>query len=241
MSQPSIVDISVPQGSNITVCGDIHGQYYDLLRIFELNGIPSPTNMYLFNGDFVDRGSFSIECILLLFAFKLLYPNALFLSRGNHEADDMNRVYGFKNECIKKYSDLTFKFFSEIFNTIPLGNLVQQKILVVHGGLFSRDGVTIDELRNINRYRQPNDNGLMCELLWSDPQTEKGRTPNRRGVAIQFGPDVTEEFLKTNDLKCIIRSHECQDQGYSINHDGKCTLLLLISYRHHRLLGTKLL
>ena len=102
--------------------------------------------MYLWNGDFVDRGSFSVECVLTLFAFKWLYPNAVFLSRGNHETDDMNRAYGFEGECKHKYSEAMFKLFSDIFNAVPLGNLIQEKILVVHGGLFSRDDVTMEEV-----------------------------------------------------------------------------------------------
>ncbi len=97
-SRPSLEDVVIPEHSKITVCGDIHGQYYDLLNIFDMNGLPSPSNMYLFNGDFVDRGSFSVECIVALFAFKLLYPTGMYLSRGNHETDDMNRVYGFEGE-----------------------------------------------------------------------------------------------------------------------------------------------
>ena len=121
MSRPTIEDVVIPENSKITICGDIHGQYYDLLNIFEKNGLPSPQNMYLFNGDFVDRGSFSVECILALFAFKLLYPDSLYLSRGNHETDDMNRIYGFEGEVKHKYTDATFKLFSEIFNAIPLG------------------------------------------------------------------------------------------------------------------------
>ncbi|KAI9203900.1 Metallo-dependent phosphatase-like protein [Polychytrium aggregatum] len=223
--QPPIVKIDIPEGAKITVCGDIHGQFYDLLHIFELNGLPSPTNMYLFNGDFVDRGSFSVECILTLLAFKYLYPNAFFMSRGNHETDDMNKVYGFEGEVKAKYSDLTFKLFSEIFNAVPLGNLIGEKILVIHGGLFSRDGVTLDELYAIDRFKQPGNEGLMCELLWSDPRMLPGRGLSKRGVGIQFGPDVTEDFLRTNNLKMIIRSHEVKDEGYCIDHDGKCVTI----------------
>ncbi|KAJ3213777.1 Serine/threonine-protein phosphatase 5 [Dinochytrium kinnereticum] len=219
---PTIVDIDVPEGSKLTVCGDIHGQYYDLLNIFKRNGYPSPTNMYLFNGDFVDRGSFSLECILTLLTYKVLYPSAMYLSRGNHETDDMNKVYGFEGEVKSKFSDLTFKLFSEIFNAVPLGNLIGNKILVIHGGLFSKDGVTIEEIRKINRFRQPGSEGLMCELLWSDPQDSMGRSRSKRGVGIQFGPDVTEEFCKTNGLDCIIRSHEVKQDGYEVAHNGKC-------------------
>ncbi|KAI9340694.1 serine/threonine-protein phosphatase 5 [Zopfochytrium polystomum] len=219
---PTIVDIEVPKGSKITVCGDIHGQYYDLLNIFKMNGLPSPTNMYLFNGDFVDRGSFSIECIMALLTFKLLYPSALFMSRGNHETDDMNKVYGFEGEVKAKYSDVTFRLFSEIFNACPLGNLIGGKILVIHGGLFSRDGVTLDEIRAIDRFKQPGNEGLMCELLWSDPQKPEGRSRSKRGVGTQFGPDVTEAFCKLNGLDCIIRSHEVCQAGYEIAHNGKC-------------------
>jgi serine/threonine-protein phosphatase 5 len=153
-SRPSIEDVEIPKDGKLTVCGDIHGQYYDLLHVFEINGLPSPTNMYLWNGDFVDRGSFSVECILALFALKLLYPNAVYLSRGNHETDGMNRVYGFEGEVKAKYNPLMFQLFSEIFNAIPLGNLIMNKILVIHGGLFSRDDVTIQELREINRFKQ---------------------------------------------------------------------------------------
>jgi serine/threonine-protein phosphatase 5 len=153
-SRPSIEDVTIPKDAKLTVCGDIHGQYYDLLHVFELNGLPSPTNMYLWNGDFVDRGSFSVECILALFAFKLLYPTSVYLSRGNHETDGMNRVYGFEGEVKAKYNPLMFDLFSKIFNAVPLGNLIMNKILVVHGGLFSRDDVTVQELREINRFQQ---------------------------------------------------------------------------------------
>ncbi|KAJ3343694.1 hypothetical protein HDU83_005544 [Entophlyctis luteolus] len=221
-ASPTVVDIAVPKGRRITVCGDIHGQYYDLLNIFEMNGLPSDENMYLFNGDFVDRGSFSVECILALLAFKVLSPNCLYMSRGNHETDDMNKVYGFEGEVKAKYSDVMFKLFSEIFNAVPLGNIIGEKIFVIHGGLFSRDGVTMDEIRKIDRFKQPGSEGLMCELLWSDPQNTPGRSRSKRGVGTQFGPDVTEAFCKANNLDMIIRSHEVKDNGYEIAHNGRC-------------------
>ncbi|XP_058061231.1 serine/threonine-protein phosphatase 5 [Anopheles bellator] len=220
--QPSLVEITVPDEEKFTVCGDIHGQFYDLLNIFEINGLPSATNPYLFNGDFVDRGSFSVECIFTLFGFKLLYPNHFFLSRGNHESFNMNQLYGFTGEVVSKYSQNMADMFTLVYNWLPLCHLINKKVLVMHGGLFSRDNVSLDELRTIDRNRQPPEDGLMCELLWSDPQPLKGRVPSKRGVGIQFGPDITEAFLKYNNLDYVIRSHEVKAKGYEIDHDGKC-------------------
>ncbi|XP_037818577.1 serine/threonine-protein phosphatase 5 [Lucilia sericata] len=221
-TQPSMVDISVPDESKFTICGDIHGQFYDLMNIFEINGLPSPTNPYLFNGDFVDRGSFSVECIFTLFGFKLLYPNHFYLSRGNHESINMNQMYGFTGEVTAKYTSTMADMFTQVFNWLPLCHCINKKILVMHGGLFSSDTVTLDDLRRIERNCQPPEDGLMCELLWSDPQLSYGRGPSKRGVGIQFGPDVTETFCKHNNLDYIVRSHEVKDMGYDVSHDGKC-------------------
>lgn len=219
-SLPSLVDVDVPVNSQITVCGDTHGQFYDLLRIFELNGLPSEENPYLFNGDFVDRGSFSIEVILSLLAFKCLYPNAMHLTRGNHESKSMNMIYGFFGEVKAKYDQMLVELFRETFCAFPLGYVLGSKVLVLHGGLFSKDGVTLDDLRSIDRFREPPEDGLMCEMLWSDPQDENGRTPNKRGVGIAFGPDVTKQFLADNNLSLLVRSHEVKEEGYEVCHDG---------------------
>ena len=134
----NIVDIDVPEGKKFTICGDIHGQYYDLMNIFELNGMPSEENPYLFNGDFVDRGSFSVECIFVLFGFKLLYPNHFFMSRGNHESENMNKMYGFEGEVKSKYSANMVDLFTEVYNWLPLSHCINNKIIVMHGGLFSK-------------------------------------------------------------------------------------------------------
>ncbi|XP_076233657.1 protein phosphatase D3 isoform X2 [Calliopsis andreniformis] len=221
-AQPSLVDITIPEDSKFTICGDIHGQYYDLLNIFELNGLPSETNPYLFNGDFVDRGSFSVECIFTLFGFKLLYPNHFFMSRGNHESATMNQMYGFDGEVKAKYSPRMAELFTEVYNWLPLAHCLNNRVLVMHGGLFSRDDVTLKEIREIDRNRQPPEEGLMCELLWSDPQPQPGRAPSKRGVGVQFGPDVTRNFLALNNLDYIVRSHEVKNDGYEVGHDGKC-------------------
>ncbi|KAM7398936.1 hypothetical protein PAMP_018237 [Pampus punctatissimus] len=195
------------QTEKITICGDTHGQYYDLLNIFKLNGLPSESNPYV---------------ILTLFGFKLLCPDNFHLLRGNHETDNMNQMYGFEGEVKAKYTAQMFQLFSEVFQWLPLAQCINNKVLVMHGGLFSEDGVTLDDLRKIDRNRQPPDSGPMCDLLWSDPQPQNGRSVSKRGVSCQFGPDVTERFLEQNKLDFIIRSHEVKAEGYEVTHSGKC-------------------
>lgn len=217
----TLVDVEVPDQGSITVCGDVHGQYYDLLNIWEINGLPSTQNPYVFNGDFVDRGSFSLEVILILFAWKLLYPHHLHLARGNHETSKMNKLYGFEGEVTQKYDGALYQLFCEAFCWLPLCHVINSKVFVVHGGLFSQDGVTLDSIRKVDRVCEPPDAGLMTEMLWSDPQPGRGRVPSKRGVGVAFGRDVTENFLKTNRLKLIIRSHEMKEEGYEVEHDGQ--------------------
>ncbi|KAL1957669.1 hypothetical protein VTO42DRAFT_5646 [Malbranchea cinnamomea] len=223
-NEPTMVEIGVEKGTKLTVCGDTHGQFFDLLEIFRLNGYPSDTHAYLFNGDFVDRGSWSTEIALLLYAYKWMRPNKFFLNRGNHETDDMNRVYGFEGECKAKYTERLFKVFSESFSALPLATLIGEKYLVLHGGLFSDDNITLDDIRKLNRHnqKQPGQSGLMMEMLWTDPQPFPGRGPSKRGVGMQFGPDVTKRFCEKNGLKAIIRSHEVRMEGYEVEHDGRC-------------------
>ncbi|KAH7365718.1 hypothetical protein KP509_18G042200 [Ceratopteris richardii] len=221
MALPSLVDVTVPENGQFTVCGDVHGQYYDLLNIFELNGLPSNENPYLFNGDFVDRGSFSVEVIFTLFALKCLYPEGVYLSRGNHESKSMNKIYGFEGEVKAKFNERMVDLFAEVFCCLPLAHVLNGKVFVVHGGLFSTDGVKLSDIRAIDRFSEPPDEGLMCELLWSDPFDGLGRAPSKRGVAVAFGSDVTKRFLADNNLDLIVRSHEVKEEGYQIEHDGK--------------------
>ncbi|XP_022149750.1 serine/threonine-protein phosphatase 5-like [Momordica charantia] len=220
---PSLVDITVPEGEgkHLTVCGDVHGQFYDLLNIFELNGLPSKDNPYLFNGDFVDRGSFSLEVILTLFAFKCMSPCAIHLTRGNHESKSMNKMYGFEGEVMMKLNETFVELFAEVFCCLPLAYVLNEKVFVVHGGLCGVDGVKLSDIRAINRFCEPPEEGLMCELLWSDPQPYPGRGPSKRGVGISFGPDVTKRFLQENNLDLVVRSHEVKEEGYEVEHDGK--------------------
>jgi serine/threonine-protein phosphatase 5 len=222
--EPTMVEMEIEKGHKLTVCGDTHGQFFDLLEIFRLNGNPTETHGYLFNGDFVDRGSWSTEVALTLYAYKWLYPKHFFLNRGNHETDDMNRMYGFEGECRHKYNERVFKLFSESFSALPLATLVGQKFFTLHGGLFSDDDITLDDIRKLNRHkqRQPGQSGLMMEMLWTDPQPQNGRGPSKRGVGLQFGPDVTKRFCEKNGLEAIIRSHEVRMEGYEVEHDGRC-------------------
>ena len=218
------IEVDEENDESITVCGDTHGQFFDLLEIFRLNGYPSDTHAYLFNGDFVDRGSWSTEIALLLYAYKWLRPTKFWLNRGNHETDDMNRMYGFEGECKAKYNERVFKLFSESFSALPLATLIGKKYLTLHGGLFSDDKTSLDDIRKLDRFkqRQPGQSGLMMEMLWTDPQKVPGRGPSKRGVGLQFGPDVTKRFCEANSLEAVIRSHEVRMEGYEVEHDGRC-------------------
>ena len=213
-NQKSLIDIEIKQNEMINICGDTHGQFYDLLNIFKINGYPSEKNPYLFNGDFVDRGSFSLETITTLLLFKLLYPNHFYLSRGNHESRNLNKIYGFEKEILTKYNKDIYEAFIKLFYSLPLAHVINNKILIIHGGLFSSDDITLNDIRNINRFIEVPVEGIMCELLWSDPTIIPGRRPSNRGVGILFGPDVANNFLKKNNLNLLIRSHECKQDGY---------------------------
>ena len=203
----SLVDITRGDEEEITVCGDIHGQYYDLMNIFELNGVPSKENPYLFNGDFIDRGSFSVEVIVTLVSWKVLYPNHFFMSRGNHETKNLNKLYGFEGEVKHKYDIKVYDLFNEMFCHMPLSHCINKKVFVTHGGLFAKDGVKLEDIRKVNRIREPGDEGIMCECLWSDPCDMNGRHPSARGVGVKFGPDVAERFLADNDLSKFFYSY----------------------------------
>lgn len=227
-SLPNIVEVSVRAGDKITVCGDVHGQYYDLANaIFKQNGMPSASNPYVFNGDFVDRGSFSVEVILTLLAIKVWCPEAVHLTRGNHESQNMNRIYGFEGEVHAKYTETVFNLFTELFQSLPLAYILDgssepngRKAFIVHGGLFSKDGVTLADINALNRNCEP-DSGLMAEMLWSDPQDANGWGPSKRGIGVAFGPDVTHRFLDNNGLDVVVRSHEMKEEGYEVAADGR--------------------
>ena len=180
----------------------------------------------MFNGDVVDRGSYSVECLLTLLAFKSAVPGSFFVSRGNHESEPINRVHGFYDECTRKYrSHQFFTMANQALNTLPISYVIGGKLFVVHGGLPDKDDFVLEDVRRIDRFRVPENGTLFCQLLWSDPQEHPGKHPSHRGEGILFGPDVTESFLARNGLEKIIRSHVWQPEGYAVEQGGQCVTI----------------
>jgi len=209
MDQPVLLELEAP----IKICGDIHGQYYDLLRLFEYGGFPPESN-YLFLGDYVDRGKQSMETICLLLAYKIKYPENFFILRGNHECSSINRIYGFYDECKRRYNIKLWKTFTDTLNCLPVSAIVDEKIICMHGGL-SPELTQIDQIKRIIRPTDIPDTGLLCDLLWSDPDKDiVGWGENDRGVSFTFGPDVVAQFLKRHDLDLICRAHQVVEDGY---------------------------
>ncbi len=205
----------------IFICGDIHGQYYDLLRLFECGGMP-PNSRYLFLGDYVDRGRQSLETICLLFCFKIKYPDKIFLLRGNHESESVNRMYGFYDECKNRLSLKSWKRFTDVFNVLPVSALIQDKILCMHGGL-AYDLKKVDEIDKLERPTDIPDTGILCDLLWSDPTDDIPTewAPSERGVSLMFSRDVVEDFLENNNLDLICRGHQVVEDGYEFFAEQK--------------------
>eukprot|EP01029_Cantina_marsupialis_P016781 TRINITY_DN37574_c0_g2_i1.p1 TRINITY_DN37574_c0_g2~~TRINITY_DN37574_c0_g2_i1.p1 ORF type:complete len:309 (-),score=87.20 TRINITY_DN37574_c0_g2_i1:914-1840(-) len=205
----------------VTICGDIHGQFYDLKELFKVGGDCPDTN-YLFMGDFVDRGFYSVETFLLLLALKVRYPDRITLIRGNHESRQITQVYGFYDECLRKYrSANVWQYCTDVFDYLSLSALIDEKIFCVHGGL-SPKLETLDQIRVINRKMEVPHEGEMCDLMWSDPETvEGGWTLSPRGAGYLFGAPVVEKFNKTNGLDIICRAHQLVLEGYKWMFDQK--------------------
>lgn len=163
MRQPMLLEVGAP----INICGDTHGQYHDLLKLFEMSGFP-PEGNYLFLGDYVDRARQSIEVITLVLCYKIKYPESFFLLRGNHECASLNRIYGFYDECKRRYSVKLWRIFADCFNCMPVAAVVADKILCMHGGL-SPDLDHLSQIFDIPRPTDVPDEGLLCDLLWADP------------------------------------------------------------------------
>ncbi|CAL5200580.1 unnamed protein product [Lathyrus oleraceus] len=222
-SEPSVLQLSAP----IKIFGDLHGQFGDLMRLFDEYGAPSTAGDiayidYLFLGDYVDRGQHSLETITLLLALKVEYPNNVHLIRGNHEAADINALFGFRIECIERMGERdgiwTWHRINRLFNWLPLAALIEKKIICMHGGI-GRSINHVEQIENIQR-PIPMEAGsiVLMDLLWSDPtenDSVEGLRPNARGPGlVTFGPDRVMEFCNNNDLQLIVRAHECVMDGF---------------------------
>lgn len=202
-----------PVAAPVTICGDIHGQFYDLLELFRIGGEIPLTN-YIFMGDFVDRGYYSLETFTLLLALKARWPDKITLLRGNHESRQITQVYGFYDECQQKYGNANaWKYCTQVFDYLTLAALVDGKVLCVHGGL-SPDIRTIDQIRTIPRNQEIPHEGAFCDLMWSDPEEIETWQISPRGAGWLFGSKVTEEFTRVNGLELICRAHQLVQEGY---------------------------
>jgi len=219
VTQANVVDYVVPSGCQVNVIGDVHGQLDDVLMVFREAGKPTHENRILFNGDFVDRGQYSCECMLILLAYRAAYPDYVLLNRGNHECTDMNSVDGFLKEVELKYTSNLYNFFNHVFACLPVAHLITvgpQRIFVVHAGLSFED-VSIADINAENRFMvQFQMNSILQDLVWSDPYNGSGRVLSKRGAGCQFGADVCARFLIKNNVHLIIRSHECEDNGFAL-------------------------
>lgn len=197
----------------VTICGDIHGQFFDLKELFNVGGECPDTN-YLFMGDFVDRGFYSVETFLLLLALKVRYPDRITLIRGNHESRQITQVYGFYDECLRKYGSVNvWRYCTEVFDYLSLSALIEEKIFCVHGGL-SPSITTLDQIRTIDRKQEIPHDGSMCDLMWSDPEDIDGWGLSPRGAGYLFGGDITLQFNQTNKIDLIARAHQLVMEGY---------------------------
>lgn len=209
MSQPSLLRLQAP----IKVVGDIHGQFTDLLRILKLSGVPAETN-YLFLGDYVDRGKQSLETILLLFCYKIKYRDNFFMLRGNHESANVTKMYGFFDECKRRTSSKTWKMFIDVFNTLPFAAIIQDRIFCVHGGI-SPELKSLKQIENIVRPTDIPDEGLVTDILWSDPDSQVSDwSLNDRGVSYTFGKKNVFDFCSSFNFDLIIRGHMVVEDGY---------------------------
>lgn len=207
--EPVIFNLSSP----IQIVGDIHGQFEDLLKIFDTLGYP-PETQYLLLGDYVDRGTYSLETILFLFVLKCMTPSRIFLLRGNHESKELTKVYGFYDEVMQKYGDArVWRYVQTVFDVLPIGAVIDGRYLCTHGGI-SPFALSISSMK------KQKVNAISRDLIWSDPGTT-GWVKSQRGMGYLYGSDVTSIFLEVNGLKALIRSHQLVYEGFKFHFDDK--------------------
>ena len=209
-----------PVDAPVIICGDIHGQFYDLKNLFQKGG-KLPDKKYLFLGDYVDRGYNSVETIEYLLCLKLKYPERIILLRGNHESRQICFTYEFYEEITKKYGNSNpWKFFNDVFDLLPIAAIIEGKIFCVHGGL-SPNICYIDQIRLLDRYQEIPHEGPFCDLMWSDPDEVDGWQVSSRGAGYLFGGKVVDEFNQLNDIELICRAHQLVNEGYKYWFDDK--------------------
>ena len=230
LKQPVLLRLNPP----LTVAGDTHGQFHDLLRLFEIGESPPKTN-YLFLGDYVDRGLQSLETVTLLFCYKILYPGNFFMLRGNHECSAINRLYGFYDDCARYYPKpiqgrmTVWDMFNDVFNCLPIAAIIDDKIFCIHGGI-SPGLTSLDEIEELKRPLIVPDDGMLCDLLWSDPDPEVDLwEDNDRGTSYCFGPSVVEDFLEQFKFDLICRGHQAVTSGYDFPFFPRQTLVTIFS------------
>lgn len=205
----------------ITICGDIHGQFRDLIELFACaeggsNCHGRITQNYIFLGDYVDRGLNSVETVLLLFSLKLRYPDKVTLLRGNHESRQITQSYGFYDECLRKFGNSNvWRMITDTFDYLTISAIIDNTIFCVHGGL-SPSLSTLDQLRKIERRQEVPHEGSMCDLLWSDPDDIDGWSPSSRGAGYIFGVDAVRAFRSANKVDLICRAHQLAMDGYRL-------------------------
>lgn len=213
-NEPNVKPVQAP----VTVVGDVHGQFYDVLELFEIGGKPPFTN-YLFMGDYVDRGNYSLETVSLLVCMKVRYRDRITLTRGNHECRQITQVYGFYDECLRVYGNANvWKYFTDTFDCLPLSSLIEGKVFCPHGGL-SPSLTNVEDVSKLDRHMEIPHEGPICDLMWSDPDDRSGWGISPRGAGYTFGADVSQKFNHSNSLMYIVRAHQLVMDGYQWQHD----------------------
>merc|ERR1719399_2485135 len=227
-AEPNLLKLKDP----ITVVGDLHGQYYDFVKMLEVGGAPGETQ-YIFLGDYVDRGSYSIEVLALVFSIKIKFPKRIWMLRGNHECRQMTAFFNFRDECEYKYNAAVYDAIMDCFDSLPLAATINGKFLAVHGGI-SPDMKKLKDLNSVDRFHEPPREGIQCDLIWSDPMEDKeGQPPKKggdhwipnevRGCSYFFTFDAAVNFLQKNSLLSVIRAHEAQVEGYKMHKTNPAT------------------
>lgn len=246
-SEPMLVEVNSP----VYVCGDLHGQYYDLVNIFKrcpplggkVFGSDSKKlrpegeghdaeSMYsfLFLGDYVDRGARSVEVVLTLLALKIISPKHMTMLRGNHEDEQIMLLYGFYDECKRRYGVKLFKMFTDFFRVLPVAALVNGSIFCMHGGL-SAELRFVKDIPDTRPCNVPH-SGVICDLLWADPEADLPAgvdwAPSSRRISAVFSERVLERFLIENDIDLVCRAHQVVEEGFQFFPDHRKRQLLTI-------------